>query len=58
MIMWSNRTTSATAIVQVALTGIDALAKTFAAPGIGEVIDRWQSRYPYKVGWANHEPLS
>jgi hypothetical protein len=48
----------ATAIVQVALADIDALAKAFAAPGIGEVIDRWQSRYPYKVGWANHEPLS
>ncbi len=48
----------ATAIVQVAVADADALAKTFAVPGIGEVIDRWQSRYPYKVGWANHEPLS
>jgi hypothetical protein len=48
----------ATAIVQVAVADTDALAKTFAAPGIGEVIDRWQSRYPYKVGWANHESLS
>lgn len=48
----------ATAVVQVALADIDALAKAFAAPGIGEVIDHWQSRYPYKVGWANHEPLS
>jgi hypothetical protein len=48
----------ATAVVQVAVADIDALAKAFAAPGIGEVIDRWQSRYPYKVGWANHEPLS
>ncbi len=47
----------ATAIVQVALADIDALGKAFAAPGIGEVIDRWQSRHPYKVGWANHEPL-
>ena len=35
----------------------DALAKAFTAPGINEVIDRWQSRHPYKVGWANHEPL-
>jgi hypothetical protein len=48
----------ATAIVQVTLADIDALAKAFATPGIGEVIDRWQSRYPYKVGWANHEPLT
>jgi hypothetical protein len=44
--------------VQVALADTDALAKAFAAPGIGEVIDRWQSRYPYKVGWANHAPMS
>jgi hypothetical protein len=48
----------ATAIVQVAVADTGALAKTFAAPGIGEVIEHWQSRYPYKVGWANHEPLS
>lgn len=48
----------ATAIVQVALPYVDALGKAFAAPGIGEVIDHWQSRYPYKVGWANHEPLA
>jgi hypothetical protein len=48
----------ATAIVQVALADIDALAKAFTAPGIGEVIDRWQSRHSYKVGWANHEPLA
>jgi hypothetical protein len=47
----------ATAIVQVALPDIDALAKAFATPGIGEIIDHWQYRYPYKVGWANHEPL-
>ncbi len=48
----------ATAIVQVTLPDTDALAKAFAAPGIGEVIERWQSRYPYKAGWANHEPLA
>ncbi|ONI91983.1 hypothetical protein ALI144C_00195 [Actinosynnema sp. ALI-1.44] len=30
----------------------------FAAPGLHEVIDRWQSRHPYKVAWANHAPLS
>ncbi|GAA0636422.1 hypothetical protein GCM10010174_67610 [Kutzneria viridogrisea] len=48
----------ATAIVQVAVTDIDTLAKAFAAPGMHEVIDRWQARHPYKVAWANHEPLS
>jgi hypothetical protein len=48
----------ATAIVQVAVADTDTLAKAFAAPGLHEVIDRWQSRRPYKVAWANHEPLS
>ncbi|MFJ8795617.1 hypothetical protein [Streptomyces sp. NPDC102462] len=48
----------ATAIVQVSLTDIDALTKAFSAPGLHEVIDRWQSRHPYKVAWANHEPLA
>jgi hypothetical protein len=48
----------ATAIVQIAVADTDALGKAFAAPGIGEVIEHWQSRHPYKVGWANHEPLA
>ncbi|MFI1913362.1 hypothetical protein [Nocardia sp. NPDC020380] len=48
----------ATAIVRVAVPDIDALAKAFGAPGVHEVIDRWQSRYPYRVAWANHEPLA
>ncbi|MEU6479828.1 hypothetical protein ABZ858_23665 [Streptomyces sp. NPDC047017] len=48
----------ATAIVQIAVTGIDALAKAFTAPGLHEVIEHWQSRHPYKVAWANHEPLA
>ncbi|MFB9834116.1 hypothetical protein [Actinoallomurus acaciae] len=48
----------ATAIVQVTVDDLDALAKGFGAPGLHEVIDRWQSRYPYKVAWANHEPLA
>ena len=47
----------ATAIVQIAVADSDALAKAFAAPGIEEVIHHWQARHPYKVGWANHEPL-
>lgn len=48
----------ATAIVQIAVADRDALAKAFAAPGIEEVIHTWQARHPYKVGWANHEPLA
>ncbi|UNZ21106.1 hypothetical protein [Streptomyces sp. 891-h] len=48
----------ATAIVQVAVADIDALAKAFSAPGVHEVIRRWQSRHPYKVAWANHEALA
>ena len=48
----------ATAIVQVALPDVETLGKAFADPGLHEVIDRWQSRHPYKVAWANHEPLA
>jgi hypothetical protein len=48
----------ATAIVQVTLADTDALAKAFSMPGIGEIIDHWQSLHPYKVAWANHEPLA
>ena len=48
----------ASVIVQVAVADIDALGKAFTAPGIGEVMDRWRSRHPYKVGWANHELLA
>ncbi|MEU6825380.1 hypothetical protein ABZ921_32570 [Streptomyces atriruber] len=48
----------ATAIVQVAVADTDALAKASAEPGLHKVIDHWQSRHPYKVAWANHEPLS
>ncbi|WP_158887963.1 hypothetical protein [Amycolatopsis anabasis] len=48
----------ATAIVQVTVADTDTLAKAFAAPGLHEVIERWQSRHPYQVAWANHEPLA
>lgn len=48
----------ATAIVQITVADTDALTKAFAAPGIEEVIHHWQARHPYKVGWANHEPLT
>jgi hypothetical protein len=47
----------ATAIVQIGVADADALAAAFAAPGIEEVVGHWQARHPYKVGWANHEPL-
>lgn len=47
----------ATVIVQIAVADREALGKAFAAPAIGEVIEHWQARHPYRVGWANHEPL-
>jgi hypothetical protein len=49
---------AASAIVQVGFADVDALNASFAVPGVEEFIGRWQSRYPYKVVWANHEPLS
>lgn len=48
----------ATAILRVGLADADALPKAFEAPGLHEVFESWQSRHPYKVAWANHEPLS
>lgn len=48
----------ATAIVQIAVADTEALAKAFTVPGLHEVVHHWQSRHPYKVGWANHEPLA
>ncbi|MFI7365985.1 hypothetical protein ACIBO4_27970 [Streptomyces sp. NPDC050149] len=48
----------ASAIVQISLADLDALNDSFATPGLEDVIKRWQSRHPYKVVWANHEPLS
>ncbi|MCL7381308.1 hypothetical protein [Streptomyces sp. 35G-GA-8] len=47
----------ATAIVRVTVADTDTLAKAFTAPGLHEVIGRWQSRHPYKVAWANHTAL-
>ncbi|WP_405162699.1 hypothetical protein OG203_41590 [Nocardia sp. NBC_01499] len=48
----------ATAIVQIGVADIDTLAQAFTAPGMHEVIHRWQSRHPYKVAWANHKVLA
>jgi hypothetical protein len=36
---------------------LDALNAAFAAPGIEELIQRWRSRFPYRVVWVNHKPL-
>ena len=49
---------AASAIVQVGFADVDALNASFTVPGVEEFIGRWQSRSPYKVVWANHEPLS
>ncbi|MTD56483.1 hypothetical protein [Amycolatopsis pithecellobii] len=48
----------ATAIVQFTVADEAALRTLFAAPGAGEVIQKWQARHPYRVAWANHKPLS
>ncbi|MFF1926135.1 hypothetical protein ACFVW8_36915 [Streptomyces sp. NPDC058221] len=48
---------AATAIVRFGVADLDALNASFVAPGAEELILRWQARHPYKVVWANHEPL-
>ncbi|GAA2073132.1 hypothetical protein GCM10009801_26220 [Streptomyces albiaxialis] len=48
----------ATVIVRLGLADTDALAKAFEAPGLHDLIQRWQARHPYKVAWANHEALA
>lgn len=48
----------ADAIVQLGVSDLDALEASFAMPGVGEFIGRWQARHPYKAIWANHEPLA
>ncbi|WP_399880219.1 hypothetical protein ACGH7X_00635 [Streptomyces sp. BBFR51] len=47
----------ASAVVQFGLADLDALDIAFALPGIGEFIQSWQARRPYKAIWVNHEPL-
>ncbi|MBN3457918.1 hypothetical protein JNN96_28170 [Mycobacterium sp. DSM 3803] len=47
----------ATAILQFDVADLDALERLFAAPGTTAVIHHWQARNPYRVAWANHEPL-
>jgi hypothetical protein len=48
----------ASAIVQPGLADLDALNAAFTVGGLEEFIGRWQSRFPYQVVWANHEPLA
>ncbi|WP_438875018.1 hypothetical protein [Winogradskya humida] len=43
--------------MQLRLTDLDALNASFTMPGVFELIERWQSRYPYKAIWVNHQPL-
>ena len=47
----------ATAVVRFGVDDLAALGAAFTAPGIEEVIHRWQARHPYQVAWVNHEPL-
>ena len=48
---------AATAIVQFGVADAEALDASFAAPGLEQLIGRWQARHPYRVVWANHEPF-
>ena len=48
---------TATAIVRFEVSDLDGLNAAFEAPGLEEFIGRWQAKRPYKVVWANHEPL-
>ncbi|MGW2341332.1 hypothetical protein [Streptomyces sp. NPDC001661] len=47
----------ATAVLQFGVADLKALGAAFEAPGVEELIHRWQGRYPYKVAFVNHEPL-
>ncbi|MEU6444766.1 hypothetical protein [Streptomyces sp. NPDC047046] len=47
----------ADAVVRIGFPDTEALAASFAIPGVADLIARWQSRHPYKVVWVNHEPL-
>jgi hypothetical protein len=49
---------AASAIVEIGYVDLGALSASFTTPGLAEFIHRWQSRYPYRPVWANHEPLS
>jgi hypothetical protein len=48
----------ASAIAQVQFSDLDQLAAASALPELETFIGRWQSRYPYKVVWVNHAPVT
>ncbi|MCX3063442.1 hypothetical protein [Streptomyces beihaiensis] len=45
----------ATAVVQIGVADLETLGALFTAPGVEAVFDKWRTRYPYNVAWANHE---
>ncbi|MGP2439388.1 hypothetical protein [Streptomyces sp. JW3] len=47
----------ADAIIRLGVADHDALDAVFTVPGAEDLIRRRQSRYPYRVVWANHEAL-
>ncbi len=49
--------TTGTAIVQFGYASVEALNESYTAPGLRELIGRWQARVPYTVALVNHEPL-
>jgi hypothetical protein len=48
----------ASAIAQVQFSDLDQVDTASALPELQASIGRWQSRYPYKVVWANHAPFA
>jgi hypothetical protein len=50
--------TTGTAIVQMGYADIGSLNTSYAAPGLRELIQRWQARFPYTVALVNHESFS
>jgi hypothetical protein len=49
---------TATDVAQVDFADRDALAAALALPALREFLVRWQTRFPYKVVFANYEPAS
>jgi len=47
---------AATDVAQIAFADLDAVDAAFGLPALHEFMGRWQSRFPYKLVWANTEP--
>ncbi|MZD07698.1 hypothetical protein GTW43_21820 [Streptomyces sp. SID5785] len=47
----------ATAVIQFGVADLPTLGAAFQAPGVEEIIGRWQAEHPYKVAFVNHTPL-